>query len=75
MIEYTNFVGRSMIKKYNTDFSMLLKLILDMSEEQQSILLRQAQRLIDKREKYRTPCFIPAQYNVFDEPYSSFYFR
>ena len=60
MIEADTLVGKNMIKKYNTNFSALLKLILDMSEEQQSVLLRHAQGLFDKRKSNRVHCLIPA---------------
>jgi hypothetical protein len=35
------------IKKYNINFSSLSKLILDMSEQQQSLLLKQAKQIFD----------------------------
>jgi hypothetical protein len=65
-------LGKHMIKKYNTNFSKLLMLILDMSEEQQSKLLHQAQQLFDKRKKNRIPCLIPAHYHILDKAYHSF---
>ena len=72
MTEAATLVGKNMIKKYNTDFSELLKLILDMSEEQQSILLQHAQRLFDKRQRKRIPCLIPAYYYVHNKSHHSF---
>jgi len=72
MVEVSELVGKSMIKKYNTNFSNLLMLILEMSEEQQFSLLQQARQLIDKRRKNRTPCLIPAHYQIYDNSYQSF---
>ncbi len=39
------------IKKYNINFSSLSKLILDMSEQQQSLLLKQAKQIFDNEKK------------------------
>ena len=72
MIEPDTLVGKNMIKKYNTNFSALLKLILDMSEEQQSVLLRHAQGLFDKRKSNRVHCLIPAYYYVHNKSNHSF---
>jgi hypothetical protein len=72
MTAATNFVGKRMIRKYNINFSRLLMLILDMSEEQQSMLLRMAQQLFDKRKNSRTSCLIPANYKIKDSSYTSF---
>jgi len=72
MTEVGTLVGKNMIKKYNTNFSALLKLILDMSEEQQSALLQHAQELFDKRKRNRIPCLIPAYYNVHNKSHHSF---
>ncbi len=72
MTEIGNLVGKNMIKKYNIGFSKLLMLILDMSEEQQSILLQKAQKLFDKRRKNRIPCLIPAYYYIYNNSYQSF---
>ena len=76
MTEVTRNVGKNMVKRYNTNFSKLLMLILDMSEEQQSILLhqlmQQVQQVDDKRKKNRIPCLIPANYRIVDNSYHSF---
>jgi len=39
------------IKKYNINFSSLSKLILDMSEQQQLLLLKQAKQIFDNEKK------------------------
>ncbi len=39
------------IKKYNINFPRLSKLILDMSEQQQSLLLKQAKQIFDNEKK------------------------
>ena len=58
--------------KYNTTFSKLMNLILNLSEDEQKILLKEAQRFIGKRRKQRIPCLIPAQYDIAVGSYSSF---
>ncbi len=72
MTAVTNFVGKRMIRKYNINFSKLLMLILDMSEEQQSMLLRMAQQVFDKRKNNRISCLIPANYKIQNSFYRSF---
>ena len=72
MTEVGTLVGKNMLKKYNTNFSALLKLILDMSEEQQSVLLQHAQGLFDKRKRNRIPCLIPTYYYVHNKSHHSF---
>ena len=49
-----------------------MSLILNLSEEEQKILLKDAQRFIGKRRKRRIPCLIPAQYDISVDSYSSF---
>ena len=39
------------IEKYNINFSSLSKLILEMSEQQQSLLLKQAKQIFDNEKK------------------------
>jgi len=60
------------MKKYSTTFSRLMSLILNMSEKERAILLKQSQQLIDNRKTYRTPCLIPAHYNILDSSYMSY---
>jgi Tfp pilus assembly protein PilZ len=43
-----------------------------MTEVERKELLRQARQLLDKRKKDRTPCLIPAHYNIMEGFYSSF---
>ena len=58
--------------KYNTTFSELVSLILNLSDEEQKILLKEAQRLIGRRRKSRISCLIPVQYNITAKSYESF---
>ena len=58
--------------KYNTTFSKLVSLIINLSEEEQKILLKEAQRFIGKRRKRRIPCLIPARYDIAVGSYFSF---
>lgn len=66
------YYGNKAIKKYNTSYSRLLLLALDMSEEQQKALLDFAQKIIDKRSNYRKQCPIPIHYNIDNKNYISF---
>jgi hypothetical protein len=43
-----------------------------MSEVERAILLKQAQKIINNRKKYRTPCLIPAYYNISETSYESY---
>ncbi len=49
-----------------------MSLILGMSEKERAILLKQSQQLIDNRKTVRTPCLIPAHYNILDSSYMSY---
>ena len=49
-----------------------MSLILNLSEEEQKLLLKEAKRFIGKRRKRRIPCLIPVQYDVAVGSYSSF---
>ena len=46
--------------RYNTTFSRLLKLILNMSEREQLLLLQYAKSIVDDRTLPRNLCLIPA---------------
>ena len=61
-----------MMKKYNTTYSRLMSLILNLSEEERALIERQAQQLTGKRKKQRTPCLIPANYDISVRSYSSY---
>lgn len=61
-----------MMPKYNTTFSELVSLILNLSEAEQKILLKEAQRFIGNRRKSRIPCLIPVQYDISAGSYHSF---
>jgi hypothetical protein len=61
-----------MVRKYNTNFSRLQNLILDMSEDQQAFLLKQAVQILEQRKKPRNPCLIPVHYDIMDSSYLSF---
>ena len=65
-------VGKQKLTRYNTNFSRLLMLILDMSEEQQLLLLNHAKDIVDKRTKPRNPCLIPVNYTLEERNYASF---
>jgi Tfp pilus assembly protein PilZ len=65
-------LGRRVLKKYNTNFARLLMMVLEMSEDQQRVLLKNAQQILEKRKRPRNPCLIPADYNVLNTSYRSF---
>ncbi len=56
-------------KRYNTTFSRLLKLILDMSESEQLLLLERAKSIIDERMLPRRLCLIPVNCTVEEQSY------
>jgi len=53
-------IGSPKFKQYNTAFSRILKLVLDMSETEQLWLLEYAKSIIDERTLPRHICMIPA---------------
>ena len=55
------FTGKPKLMQYNTTFSRLLKLFLDMTEREQLKLLEYAKSIIDDRSLPRNLCFIPAK--------------
>ena len=52
------------LKRYNTTFSRILKLVLDMSESEQLLLLEHAKSIVDERMLPRRLCLIPVNYIV-----------
>jgi Tfp pilus assembly protein PilZ len=50
--------------RYNTTFSRLLKLILNMSEREQLLLLQYAKSIVDDRTLPRNLCLIPASCKI-----------
>jgi hypothetical protein len=60
------------LPRYNRNFSILLNIILEMSEEKQHLLLQHALELSNKRLKKRVPCLIYAVFSVRDEEYNGF---
>jgi hypothetical protein len=55
--------------RYDTTFSRLLKLVLDMSEREQLRLLEYAKSIIDERILPRNPCLIPVNCTLKDRTY------
>ena len=56
--------------RYNTTFSRLLRLILNMSEREQLILLQYAKSIVDERTLARNLCLIPANYTLEERTYN-----
>jgi len=59
-------------KKYNTNFSQLLGLFFEMSEEKQKMLVEQAVKIRENRQKPRIPCLIYANYEILNTTYNGF---
>jgi hypothetical protein len=55
--------------RYNTTFSRLLKLVLDMSEREQFRLIEYAKSIIDERTLPRNICLIPANCTLKDRTF------
>jgi len=72
MLNSEKYYGKRAIKKYNTFYSRLLMLALEMSEEQQKAVLDFAQKVFDKRSESRKHCLIPIHYTVDNKSYTSF---
>ena len=53
------FTGKPKFMRYNTTFSRLLNLILNMSESEQLLLLQYAKSIVDDRTLPRNLCLIP----------------
>ncbi len=61
--------GKPKFMRYNTTFSRLLKLVLDMSEREQLRLLEYAKSIIDERTLPRNHCLIPANCTLKDRTF------
>ena len=72
MPELNSAEGIRISRKYNTNFSKLVNLIIEMTEAQQFILLQQATQLTDRRKWQRIPCLIPVRYRIGRTVYSSY---
>jgi hypothetical protein len=64
-----NTTRRLKLMRYNTSFSRLLKLVLDMSEREQLRLLEYARSIIDDRTLPRHICMIPASCRFEEQTY------
>ncbi len=62
-------VGKPKFMRYNTTFSRLLKLVLDMSEREQLRLLEYAKSIIDERTLPRNHCLIQANCTLKDRTF------
>jgi hypothetical protein len=61
--------GKPKFMRYNTTFSRLLKLVLDMSEREQLRLLEYAKSIIDERTLPRNICLIPTNCTLKDRTF------
>ena len=69
MNDSDGFNGKSKFMRYNTTFSRLLKLVLDMSEREQLRLLEYAKSIIDERTLPRNLCLIPVDCTLKDRTF------
>ena len=69
MYALSDFTDKPKVMRYNTTFSRLLKLILDMSENEQLLLLEQAKSIVDERTLPRKLCLIPVDCTVEEQSY------
>ena len=69
MNDSNELTGKPKFMQYNTNFSRLLKLILNMSEKEQLRLLEYAKSIIDERILPRNPCLIPVNCTLKDRTY------
>ena len=58
--------------RYNTNFSRLLKLVLNMSEKEQLRLLEYAKSIIDERTAPRNSCLIPVNCSFKDRTFGGY---
>ena len=58
------FTGKPKLMRYSTTFSRLLRLILNMPEKKQLLLLKYAKSLVDERTWPRNTCLIHVNCNV-----------
>jgi len=61
--------GKPRIMRYTPTFSRLSRLILNMSEEEQLLILQYAKSIIDERILPRKPCLIPANCKLKERSY------
>ena len=69
MNDSDELTGKPKFMRYNTTFSRLLKLVLDMSEREQLRLLEYAKSIIDERTLPRNLCLIPVNCMVEEQTY------
>jgi hypothetical protein len=69
MNDSDELAGKPKFMRYNTTFSRLLKLVLDMSEREQLRLLEYAKSIIDERTLPRNLCLIPATCTLKDRTF------
>ena len=69
MNESDKLASKPKFLRYNTAFSRLLKLVLDMSEREQMRLLEYAKSIIDERTLFRNLCLIRANCTLKDRTF------
>ena len=69
MYASSELTDKPKVMHYNTTFSRLLKLILDMSEGEQLLLLEHANSIVDERILPRRLCLIPVNCTIEEQSY------
>jgi hypothetical protein len=69
MNDSKELAGKPKFMRYNTNFSRLLKLVLDMSEREQLRLLEYAKSIVDERTLPRNLCLIPVNCTLKDRTF------
>ncbi len=69
MNDSDELAGKPKLMRYNTNFSRLLKLVLNMSEREQLRLLEYAKSIVDERTLPRNPCLITANCKLKERNY------
>jgi hypothetical protein len=64
--------GKPKFMRYNTNFSRLLRLVLNMSENEQLRLLEYAKSIIDERNLPRNSCLIPTNCTFKDRTFDGY---
>jgi hypothetical protein len=72
MIDSDEPTGKPKFMRYNTNFSRLLKLVLNMSEKEQLRLLEYAKSIIDERNLPRNFCLIPVNCTFKDRTFDGY---
>ena len=72
MNDSNELTGKPKFMRYNTNFSRLLRLVLNMSEKEQLRLLEYAKSIVDERTLPRNSCLIPTNCTFKDRTFDGY---